>query len=232
MHAYTALGLLCAAVLVLLIARGTEESLRSSLFLFLLANVIDGTDGVLARKAQVKQVIPHFDGRRLDDLIDFLTYTFLPLFFLAQSHALAPYSPAFLMLPLLASAYGFCQVHAKTHDGYFLGFPSYWNWVALYIFLLKPAPWIALSVLMGLSVLTFVPTRYFYPSQSGRWNRLALYLCCLWGFWAVPLVVASAYSLENQIPGLVVSSLWYPAFYVFGSFVLHLSLPRRNASTR
>src|SRR6266571_3735296 len=30
-------------------------------------------------------------------------------------------------LPLVASAYGFCQKEAKTADHFFRGFPSYWN---------------------------------------------------------------------------------------------------------
>ena len=29
-------------------------------------------------KVKVKEVVPGFDGRRLDDIIDFLTYTFFP----------------------------------------------------------------------------------------------------------------------------------------------------------
>ena len=41
-----------------------------------------------------------------------------------------------LWLPLLASAYGFSQVNAKTPDGFFLGFPSYWNIIAFYLYVL------------------------------------------------------------------------------------------------
>ena len=43
------------------------------------------------------------------------------------------------VLPLLASAYGFSQVNVKTDDGFFLGFPSYWNIVAYYLFVLAAA---------------------------------------------------------------------------------------------
>src|SRR5437762_3256853 len=98
-----------------------------------IATVIDATDGTLARLVNVKQVLPGFDGRRLDDLIDFQTYTSLPLLLIWRAELLPPGQDAWLLAPLLASAYGFCQVAAKTDDGYFLGFPSYWNIIAFYL---------------------------------------------------------------------------------------------------
>src|SRR5207249_2001322 len=111
----------------------------------------------LARAARVKTVLPHFDGRRLDDLIDFLNYAFLPLFLIWRAAVLPAGYEGWLLLPLLASAYGFSQVEAKTVDGFFLGFPSYWNVVAVYLYALPFPPAVALGLVIGLSVLTFVP---------------------------------------------------------------------------
>ena len=51
-----------------------------------IATLIDATDGTLARAVRIKEVLPGFDGRRLDDLIDFLTYVFLPLLLLWQEY--------------------------------------------------------------------------------------------------------------------------------------------------
>ena len=87
-----------------------------------------------ARKVRIKEVVPGFDGRRLDDIVDFLNYTFLPLLLIWRGHP-ARRAGGWLFLPLLASVYGFCQVQAKTDDGYFLGFPSLWNLVALYLYI-------------------------------------------------------------------------------------------------
>jgi phosphatidylcholine synthase len=73
-------------------------------------------------------------------------------------------------VPLVASAYGFCQTEAKTDDSYFLGFPSYWNIVALYLYLLRmPSGW-AVALLLVLAVLTFVPARYLYTTAGGRFG--------------------------------------------------------------
>ena len=69
-------------------------------------------------------MLPGFDGRELDDLIDFHTYTSLPLLLLWRADVLPGGLAWLLLLPLLSSAYGFSQVHAKTDDGFFLGFPS------------------------------------------------------------------------------------------------------------
>ena len=109
-----------------------------------------------------------FDGRRLDDLIDFLTYTCLPLLLIWQAGLVSTALAWWLLVPLLASAYGFCQVSAKTDDGYFLGFPSYWNLVAFYLYVLRLEEWLTIVVLVGFALLIFIPARYLYPTQRGR----------------------------------------------------------------
>src|SRR5262249_27766583 len=159
---------------------GGPEAFRGAFVLMLVATLIDATDGTLARRVRVKEVLPGFDGRRLDDLVDFLTYTFLPLLLIWQAKLLPEGQEWWLLVPLLASAYGFCQVSAKTDDGFFLGFPSYWNLVAFYLYVLRLSGWVAVTVLVVLAVLTFVPLRYLYPSQRGRLNKLTNLVSAVW----------------------------------------------------
>src|SRR6516225_783419 len=161
-HFYTALGLVASAGIALLTIRGTGEAFRWAFLLMMVAVLIDATDGTLARAVRIKEVLPGFDGRRLDDLIDFINYTCLPLLLIARAGLLPGGWEVCLLLPLLASAYGFCQVSAKTDDGYFLGFPSLWNVVAFYLYVLQLPGWLAVSVVVVFSLLTFVPTRYLY----------------------------------------------------------------------
>ncbi len=144
-HLYTALGLVCAAVMAVLIVRGDDRSFRWAFFLMMVATAIDATDGWLARKARVTETLPGFDGGTLDNLIDFHTYTSLPLLLLWRADVLPGTFGWVLLVPLLASGYGFAQVHAKTPDGFFIGFPSYWNIVAFYLYVLHPALWISTS---------------------------------------------------------------------------------------
>src|SRR5438552_3923697 len=117
-HGYTALGLVAAGGIAVAIIAGDPASYRCAFLLMFLATLIDATDGTLARAIKIKEVLPHFDGRRLDDLIDFQTYTSLPLLLIWLAGVLPGEWQAWLLVPLLASAYGFCQTSVKTDDGY------------------------------------------------------------------------------------------------------------------
>lgn len=200
-HFYTALGLVAAAGMAVLIVQGGAENFRWAFLLMLAAWVIDGTDGTLARRVRVKEVLPGFDGRRLDDLIDWLTYTCLPLLLVWRAEVLPAGQGWWLLAPLLASAYGFCQVSVKTDDGYFLGFPSYWNLVAFYLYVLRPPAWCVVLVLVVLSLLTFVPTRYLYPSyKPGRLSRLTTVLAAVWaGMVVMTLFRLPAIDLADRV---------------------------------
>src|SRR5476649_1487678 len=87
-HLYTAMGLVCAAGMAVLIVSGGDASFRGAFGLMMLATAIDTTDGWLARKARVKEVLPGFDGSALDNLIDFHTYTSLPLMLIWRADTL------------------------------------------------------------------------------------------------------------------------------------------------
>src|SRR5438874_10370564 len=171
-HAYTALGLPAAAGMAyLIIDQPVAASFRWTFVLMFAATFVDCTDGPLARAIRIREVLPGFDGRRLDDIVDWLTYTCLPLLFMWKADVLGGLSGWWLVAPLMASAYGFSQVSIKTADGYFLGFPSYWNLVAFYLYALQPIPsWLSLGLILLFSILTFVPLRYLYPNQPGLLN--------------------------------------------------------------
>jgi phosphatidylcholine synthase len=223
-HLYTATGLICAALMAALIFRGGDESFRAALMLMLLATFIDSTDGWLARRAQVKTIIPSFDGRRLDDIVDFHTYTSLPLLLIWRARLLAPGQEWCLLIPLLSSAYGFSQVNAKTDDGYFLGFPSYWNVVAFYLYLMRPPATLSLVIILALSLLTFLPTRYLYPSQRAPFSRLTCTLAALWA--ALCLLILARTPSNSTWPLLL--SLCFPAYYLLMSWILSFSLRHRR----
>src|SRR6478672_2261454 len=145
-HLYTATGFVAAAGMAVLILRGDDRSFRWAFVLMMVATAIDATDGWLARKARVKEVLPGFDGRELDNHIDFQTYVTMPLLLLWRAEIFPGALAWMLLLPLLAAAYGFSQVHAKTPEGYFLGFPSYWNIVAFYVYALHPQLWVSVAL--------------------------------------------------------------------------------------
>jgi len=225
-HGYTALGLVAAAMIAVLLVRGGADAYRWSFILMVIATIVDSTDGTLARRVRIKEAVPSFDGRRLDDLVDFLNYTCLPLLLVWRARLLPEGYDGWLLLPLVASAYGFCQVEAKTADGFFLGFPSLWNVVALYLYILPMGSWAALTIVVVLAILTFVPTRHLYPSQPGSLNRAATILGLLWTVllvwivWDLPRGGESHQS--DSTLRLAYLSLFYPIFYLGTSWAISL----------
>jgi phosphatidylserine synthase len=75
-HLYTALGVLCALAATLAVV---QSDYRAAFLWLGLQIFIDATDGALARALNVKERLPQFDGARLDDIIDYLTYVFVPV---------------------------------------------------------------------------------------------------------------------------------------------------------
>ena len=218
-HAYTAFGLVAAAGMAITIYNG---DFYHAFILMFLAIVVDATDGTFARAVKVKEVLPHFDGRRLDDLIDFHTYTTLPLFLIWRANLLPHDWQIALLAPLLASAYGFCQINAKTDDGYFLGFPSYWNIIAFYLFVLRPPEWASLAIILFFAIMSFVPARYLYPTHRGRLNRWTNWLGAVWAL----LLILVLYRFPT--PGFVdpsthvlaLISLLFPVYYLGASWII------------
>lgn len=209
-HLYTALGLVCAAAIAVLIVRGDDASFRWAFSLMLVATAIDATDGWFARRVRVHDVLPQFDGAQLDNLIDFHTYTSLPLLLLWRAGTLPEGLAWVYLVPLLASAYGFSQVNAKTADGFFIGFPSYWNIVAFYLYTLQPAVWVVVLLLVLFSVLTFVPTPYLYASRGGPFARSINAGAVAW--FVLLVLVLRGVPFEPRRVALV--SLVYPLLYL------------------
>lgn len=224
-HLYTAAGLVAAAGMAVLIVRGGDESFRWAFLLMVAATAIDSTDGWLARKARVKEVVPQFDGRTLDDLTDFHTYTSMPLFLIWRAGLLPGALAWLLMFPLLASAYGFSRADAKTDDGFFLGFPSYWNIVAFYLYYLESPVWLSAAVIAVCSLLTFVRTRYLYMTRGGPFARVLSIGGAIWA--ALTAVILIGPAGERKM--LAQISLVYPIVYLVLSWAVALRRPKASA---
>lgn len=209
-HLYTAMGLVCAAAMTVLIFRGDDASMRWTFVLMIVATAIDATDGWLARRARVTEVLPDFDGSTLDNLVDFHTYTSLPLLLLWRAQVPGGRWSLVLVAPLLASAYGYSKTDAKTADGFFLGFPSYWNIVALYLYLLRPSDVIAATVILTLSALTFVRTPYLYATRGGPFARTINGGAVVWAL----LLWTALFGARSLQRSATVISLAYPLLYL------------------
>jgi phosphatidylcholine synthase len=214
-HAYTGTG----AVLAFLAAWGVVHGYdRVSLGALFVATLVDATDGMLARRARVKEVLPDVDGGRIDDIVDFMTFVLVPMMMLEASGGLYTLT----MLPvvaivMLSSLYGFVAPDAKSSDHFFTGFPSYWNIVVLYLLLFRVPPGANAIILLALSALIFVRIGYIYPSRTPTFQKTTL---VLGGVWTVA-IGAIIWLWPSPPAWLSIGSLLFPVYYLVLSLVLH-----------
>src|SRR5262249_43478162 len=223
-HMYTAFGAVLAFAGAWGVVHGSDRLALGSMFA---ATLVDATDGMLARRARVKEVLPEIDGARIDDIVDYIKFVFLPLMLLEASGGLTQWA-AFPVaaIVLLSSMYGFVAPDAKTSDHFFTGFPSYWNIVVLYLLLFATPPGVNALVLLALSAMVFVRIGYVYPSRTPTLRTLTLLLGAAWTA-AIAVIIVMWPSPPRW---LAIGSLAFPVYYVVLSFVLHFQ--RRSQGSR
>lgn len=206
-HLYTAVGGILGFFALYAVA---HDNYIVAFTLLMLSSVVDATDGILARTVDVKKVLPTFDGAMLDNVIDIFTYAWIPVFIIEKLTSL---NIVFMVFPIVAALYAYGQVNMKTEDNYFLGFPTYWNIVALYFYLLGIDGLLGIAVLLIFTFLTFIPTRYLYPSKhSNKFYRLFFLI----GGAVWILLICYVLVVPNYM--LTLLSLFYPAAYLGLSF--------------
>jgi phosphatidylcholine synthase len=197
-HVLTASGAALALVALLEAVRGAWEAM----FLCLgIALIVDGIDGTIARGLKVTELLPRWSGDVLDLVVDFVTYVFVPAYAIAAGGLLPPGlgAPAGIVIVMTGAIY-FADRRMKTADNYFRGFPALWNMVAFYLFVLKPAPWLAAGLVALLAVLTFVPFKFLHPFRVARLRVVSMGAVVLWS-------VLAAYALWRSLePGVFVAS--------------------------
>jgi phosphatidylcholine synthase len=197
-HLFTATGVVWSllALMAVIAERWTE-----ALLWLLLALIVDGVDGSLARAARVKEQAPRIDGDVLDLVIDYLGYVFVPTVFMWRADML----PEQLFVPLAAlilisSLYVFARRDMKTPDGYFRGFPALWNVVALYLFVTGIGPFAAAGVVLVLGILSFAPVLVVHPFRVRDFGPWLLVITVLW-------TASTAALLVPELSGAIRSSL-------------------------
>ncbi len=214
-HIYTALGAALAFLAVLAIVSG---DVRAAFLWLAAAVIIDASDGLLARASRVGERLPGIDGAHLDDIVDYLTYVFVPSFLLYRTGCLpAVWGLAVVFAVLVVSALAFAKDDAKTPDHFFTGFPSYWNIAAFYLYGLGTPAALNGAALLVLCLLVFVRIGYVYPTRTRPLRRLTLLTCCAWG----ALLVYLMWRMPPVNRTLLVASLGFPVYYTGLSLVLH-----------
>jgi phosphatidylcholine synthase len=190
-HIFTASGAVCGLMATLAVFASAWEAV----FCWLgLALVIDGIDGTFARMAKVEQRLPRFSGDRLDLVIDYVTYVFVPTLALLQAGLLPGYvGLGSAGLILLSSLFHFSDTQSKADDYSFVGFPAIWNAVAFYVFAFGLARWPTVAVVLACVALTFVPLKWAHPLRTPALRLVTAFAIALWA-------VAAASTLLTGFP--------------------------------
>ncbi len=207
-HLFTATGAVFGLLAILAIF---ERNWRMMIIWMIVAMLVDGFDGMLARWADVKTYASGIDGALLDNMLDYLNYVLVPAIFLIEADILPPGVRLLGACSiLLTSAYQFTQIDAKTDDHHFKGFPSYWNVAALYMLLMNLPHWVNFGFLMLFNIMVFIPIKYIYPTRNSYLRNLTLALTYLYG--AIGIWALIQY--PNQPKWVVWVSFVYVAYYI------------------
>ncbi len=186
-HLLTASGSFLA---FLSLVAAAEEN-WTAMFLWLgLALFVDGIDGPIARKLQVKVVLPTWSGDMLDNIIDYVTYVLIPAFALYNrgfmGEGLSFLSAAIIVI---SSAIYYADTSMKTKENFFKGFPVVWNMVVFTLFVIEPGEWTSFAVVVVSAVLSFVPIHFLHPVRVKRLRPLNLGVFLVWCLFGVIALV-------------------------------------------
>lgn len=205
-HLLTATG----AVLAMLAMLAAVDEKWSLMFGWLVvAFVVDGIDGPLARRYSVRDNSPNYDGVLMDLIIDYLTYVFIPAFALFKSDLLSGWTGWFAIIVIVyGSVLYFADTRMKTKDNSFAGFPGCWNMVILVLFATKPHWTIILIIVVLLTVAMFLNIKFVHPVRTKRWREITLPATILWIICAAWAALVDFHPTSWANWGLVITSLW------------------------
>ena len=205
-HLFTATG----AVFAMLAMLAAADAKWSLMFLWLIvAFFVDGVDGPLARRYDVKNNAARFDGVLLDLIIDYLTYVFIPAFALFKSGLLPGWTGWIAIIIITsASAMYFCDGNMKTKDNSFHGFPGCWNMVVIVLFALSPNFWFILALISLLAISMFLPVKFVHPVRTLRWRAVTLPMAMAWVVFAGWAAWVDFHPQSWAHWGLVITSIY------------------------
>lgn len=219
-HMLTATGAVWSMLAMLAAVDGNWDMM----FVWLVvAFLVDGLDGPMARRFDVKANAPQIDGVLLDLIIDYLTYVFIPAYALFASGLLPGWTGWVVIIVItFASALYFADTRMKTKDNSFAGFPACWNMVAIVIFALRPDFWVTLAVVVVLAGAMFTPLKFIHPVRTERWRGLSLPMALAWTFFAGWAAWVDFHPQSWAHWGLVVTSV-----YLMVAGILQQIVPQR-----
>ena len=163
-HLLTATGAVWSMLALLAAGKGDWPDM---FFWLVIALIVDGIDGPLARRYDVTRNWPTYDGVLMDLIVDYLTNVFIPAFALFQSGLLPGWTGWLAIIVIcFGSVIYFADTRMKTKDNSFAGFPACWNMVVLVLFATQPSQTVILLVVNSPARATVWDSRRNAAHQS------------------------------------------------------------------
>ena len=219
-HAFTASGIVFGFLALIAILKGNE----AQAFLWLgIALFVDGIDGALARRARVTEVIPQFDGRTLDNVVDFFNYVAVPVMMIYWFNLVPNGFQTVASAAIMAvSLYTFANNGVKSDDYYFVGFPAVWNLVVLFFVLLGTNLWFNLAFIVLCLVLTPTQLHFVHPMRVKDFRPVTIAATLVWGVTTLWLVLERGGYIDGASAIAfwlwIASSAWFLAISAWRSF--------------
>jgi phosphatidylcholine synthase len=173
-HSFTASGVICALFGFVAIF---NHHPRSALVWLLVAQIIDGVDGPLARGLDVSKYVPVIDGNVLDLIIDYLTCVVVPVIFMLEFEIFPRRIEVGIAgLILFTSVLWFARRDIETKDNWFRGFPTGWNLVATSLWLLNFSQWTNTIIAAIFVALTMSNVKFFHILRSPQFRKVTISL--------------------------------------------------------
>ena len=224
-HAFTMTGIVWACLAAAALAHGNIKEM----WLWLgIALIVDGIDGTLARRAEVKKYTPWFDGSILDIVVDYLTWTFIPAIFMYLHVPLGHGPLPMLMLITItaSSLFCYCNTKMKTDDYYFMGFPAAWNVVAVVMWIFGTPAWFNIPAIIVLAILTLAPITFVHPLRVHKMMAANIVATVLWIGATVQAVV-----LHPELPLLTQIVFWLSGGWIIAISAVRTIRGRADEST-
>ena len=181
---------------------------RAAIVWLVVALVLDGVDGPLARKLDVRNRVPTLNGNSLDLVIDYFTCAIVPVAFMVRFELLPSNAGTLTgFVILFVSALWMARTDQETPDGWFKGFPAEWNVILPSLYLLHTNHWVNLVACIGLCLLTLSRVEFPHPVAVRERRPISLALMVVW-IASMTYLAATLNRSHVVRVGLVVAPVW------------------------
>ncbi|MEY4339844.1 MAG: hypothetical protein RLZ14_1694 [Actinomycetota bacterium] len=177
-HCVTALGAVCGMFGLIAVA---DKNDKAAILWLLIAIILDGIDGPVARAWSVRENVPRIDGYTLDLVVDFVTCIVIPVVFLHR-FGMLPEGWSLLIgaFVLFMSALWMSRTDQTAPDHFFNGFPGEWNMIVPSLYLMHAKPWVTGIVCVLLALTSLTNWKFVHPMQVRRFRPVTVTVTVVW----------------------------------------------------